>query len=236
VLGGRPNYPAGRGPANNGGSDGAFAAVAAVVVVSMLVVGVVSAEAVVICQRKKRITLRSTCKKKETQVTLGADSVPNAMSCDNATSCQNATSAQNADTVGGQPASAFEPMATRIPLTTVAKGGELQVATVGPFAVLFNCNDGSGNTPGDAAVGIKNIGEDHSLARTSDDDDDDFNIGESVYFDFDDAGDAGIAVSPSGWIVQVNAVGELAADAVTPRTIGNNECVFTTTYTVLAHP
>jgi hypothetical protein len=84
--------------------------------------------------------------------------------------------------------------------------------------------------------GIKNIGEDHSLARTSDDDDDDLNIGDSVYFDYDDAGDAGIVVSPSGWIVQVNTVGELAANAVTPRTIGDNKCVFTTTYTVLAQP
>jgi hypothetical protein len=203
-------------------------------VVSMVPVGAPTAGAIVICQRKNTITLRTACKKKETQVTLGADSVP---TVPNATNATNAMTCDNANKLGGKDPSAFEPLVNRIPLTTVALGAELQVATAGPFAILFNCNNGSSTpTAGDAVIGIKNIGEDHSIARSTDDSDMDFNTGEKIYFDFEDPGDTGYAISPSGWILQVNSLGEAAIDAATPRTIGDNKCVFWATYTVIAHP
>jgi hypothetical protein len=179
------------------------------------------ASAVVICQQKNKITLRTTCKKKETVVTLGADAVSAAAS---------ATTAANADKLGGQPPSAYEPAVTHVPLTKVAKGEEVAVGQVGPFQILFSCDSG-----GSAAIAIKNTGEDHSLAHSSDDDDDDFNIGDKIFFDFDDAGDAGFAVSPSGWAVQVGGLGG-TADAATPRTVADNKCLIWTTYFVIAHP
>ncbi|HLK11408.1 MAG TPA: hypothetical protein VKW76_08505 [Candidatus Binatia bacterium] len=180
--------------------------------------------AIVVCQRKSRVTLRpDTCKKKETQVTLGGTSVPSVPTAD---------SANNANKLGGLGPSAFEPALTHVPLTQIASGDEMVAGTVGPFQIILSCNAGA---PGRAALGIRNVSEPHAVANSSDDDDDDFNPGETIYFDYSDAGDAGFAVAPSGWAVQVGGLGG-TADAAARTSIANNKCLIWGTYFVIAHP
>jgi hypothetical protein len=66
--------------------------------------------------------------------------------------------------------------------------------TIPGFDSGYNTNHGS-------ALGIVNRGQDHGWADTYDDDNEDFNIGQGVAFDYLDGGDPGTAVLPNGhWI------------------------------------
>jgi hypothetical protein len=59
------------------------------------------------------------------------------------------------------------------------------------------------NTRHGEAIGIINRGQDNGWADTSDDDDEVFNMGEGVAFDYSDVNDGGSAVLPNGHWIEV---------------------------------
>ena len=88
-------------------------------------------------------------------------------------------------------------------LTTLFSNGQFDVVGIcDPAETLTIPGFENGyNTRHGSAIGIINRGQDHGWADTYDDDDEDFNIGDGVAFDYRDAGDPGNAVLPSGhWI------------------------------------
>jgi hypothetical protein len=125
--------------------------------------------------------------------TLGT--VPNASHADNAT---NATNATNANNLNG--------------LKTFSGHGADNTMTVlfstGQFDVVGICSENEEfDPPGfqfedvSSALGIINRGQNGGVAETFDDDDEAFEIGDGVAFDYLDAGDPGTAVLPNGhWI------------------------------------
>jgi hypothetical protein len=96
----------------------------------------------------------------------------------------------------------------------IGAGGDETVTTLfstGQFDVVGICDpaetltipgfDNGYNTRHGSAIGIINRGQDNGVAETSDDEDEDFNVGDGVAFDYLDVVDVGAAVLPNGhWI------------------------------------
>ncbi len=121
--------------------------------------------------------------------------VPNASHADSATNADNANNANNLNGLR-----TFSGHGANNTMTTLFSTGQ--------FDVVGICSENNEfDPPGfqfeniSSALGIINRGQNGGVADTYDDDDETFDVGDGVAFDYLDAGDPGTAVLPNGhWI------------------------------------
>ena len=122
-----------------------------------------------------------------------------------------ADKATDADKLGGIPASQYVTATQTVRFfTTLDEDQTKVVAGNADFDVVAVCDADSSLTAfgneGTALYIVQKAAE-HGVANTSDDDDNDFTVGEFAGFDFDDPGDAGTAVNPNGTRIDVYGAG-----------------------------
>jgi hypothetical protein len=106
-----------------------------------------------------------------------------------------------------------------------ASGGDQTVTTLAEnnqWRVVGLCDHGGTltvpgfdngyNTRHGSAIGIVDKSENHAFADSSDDNDDDFNPGDGIAFNYTDGGDGGGAVAPDGHAVFVLGGGNLVIE------------------------
>lgn len=120
--------------------------------------------------------------------------VPSAANADNATNATNLTG--------------FKPLAgsgANESVTTLFSNGQFDVVGIcDPAGTLTVPGFDNGyNTRHGSALGIINRGQENGWADTSDDDDEDFDMGQGVAFDYLDVNDGGSAILPNGHRIEV---------------------------------
>jgi hypothetical protein len=142
-------------------------------------------------------------------------------------SVAHAKTADNANALGGIPASQYVTATQTVRFfTTLDEDQTKVVANNADFDVVAVCDADSSLTEFDnegTALYIVQKADQHGVANTSDDDDNDFTLGEFAGFDFDDPGDAGTAVNPSGSRIDVYGAG---VDDSGPYTGIGADCIF----------
>jgi hypothetical protein len=117
--------------------------------------------------------------------------------------------------------------------TFAGSGADNTVTTLlstGSFDVVGICNEeetfepaGFQNTRLESAIGIVNRGQDNGWADSWDDEDEDFDIGDGIAFDYLDFGDMGSAILQSGqWI---HVIGGIITEARSTSNFGSG-CTF----------
>ena len=110
-------------------------------------------------------------------------------------------------------------------VTTLVSAGQFDVVGLcDPAGTLTVPGFDNGYNPGGGtALGIINRGQDNGFADSSDDEDEDFDIGQGIAFDYLDAGDFGAAALPNGHSVQV--FGGIVTDTTLTTSFGGG-CTF----------
>lgn len=111
-------------------------------------------------------------------------------------------------------------------VTTLFSTGQFDVVGLcDPQGTVFEAPgfDNGYNPGGGDALGIVNRGQNGGYTDTSDDEDEDFNIGEGVAFDYNDVNDGGSAVLPNGHFIEV--LGGVVFDSTENANFGSG-CTF----------
>jgi hypothetical protein len=130
------------------------------------------------------------------------------LSVAHAKTADTAAQAANADKLGGLASADFQ-QGKRFSVFLNEDGTQV-VASSGNFDVVAVCDiDNSLASFGNEGTGLYIVqkGQDNGIGATADDDDEDFDVGDFVGFDFVDAGDAGDAINPNGAFVHVEGGG-----------------------------
>jgi hypothetical protein len=153
--------------------------------------------------KKNAIT---TAKVKNTAITgakINLATLGTVPSATNAVNAVNATNATNATNLTGF--KVFSGRGANESVTPLLNTGQFEVVGLcDPAGTLVVPGFDNGYNPGGGeAIGIINRGQDNGWADTTDDDDEVFNMGQGVAFDYSDVNDGGSAVLPNGHWIEV---------------------------------
>jgi hypothetical protein len=155
-------------------------------------------------------------KKKDLAFDVGGLSVAHA------NTANTANTANNALNLGGQPPSAFEPAHKQF-TAALDEDQTKVVASSADFNVIAVCDEDASVFPDGTGFYIEEKSQNNAVAESDDDASDDFDIGDTIGFDFNHDSDQGAAINPNGHKVFVE--GGVADDGGSAGF--THDCLFT---------